>query len=62
MPAEPSVFPPKAVPIITCPECGGHLRLTTIMPEPERRQRMTFSCSCGFDYRQSSSLKRRRVD
>jgi RNase P subunit RPR2 len=43
-------------PIITCPECGNHMRLSTIVPEEYRRERMTFMCECGFDYRQSSAV------
>jgi hypothetical protein len=40
-------------PIITCPECGNHMRLSAIVPEEYHRGRMTFVCECGFDYRQS---------
>lgn len=42
--------------IVTCPECGNHMRLSTIVPEKYHRQRMTFVCECGFDYRQSSAV------
>ena len=43
-------------PIITCPSCGDHMRLSTIVPEEYHRERMTFVCECGFDYRQSSAV------
>src|SRR5450631_3751418 len=42
-----------ALPIITCPVCGSHMRLSTIVPEEYQRERMTFVCECGFDYRHS---------
>ena len=42
--------------IITCPACGSHMRLSTIVPEEYQRERMTFICECGFDYRQSSAV------
>lgn len=45
----------RPLPIITCPSCGKHMRLRTIEPEPDNRDRMTFECDCGFDYHQSAS-------
>jgi hypothetical protein len=45
-----------ALPIITCPACGSHMRLSAIVPEEYQRERMTFVCECGFDYRQSSAV------
>ena len=33
------------------------MRLTTVEPEiSDNRERMTFTCSCGFDYRQSQAV------
>ena len=33
------------------------MRLATVEPEAiDNRERMTFSCDCGFDYRQSSAI------
>jgi RNase P subunit RPR2 len=50
--------PPKqfGLPIITCPSCGDHMRLSAIVPEEYHRERITFECECGFDYRQSSAV------
>ena len=45
------------LPIITCPVCGQRMRLSTIMPENEYRERMTFVCECGFDYRQANAIR-----
>jgi len=46
-----------AIPKITCPCCGGRMRLATVEPEiTDNRQRMTFTCDCGFDYRQSQAV------
>jgi hypothetical protein len=50
----------KALPIIMCPACGKHLTLASIVPETDNRQRMTFTCICGFDYRQSSAATAER--
>jgi hypothetical protein len=36
------------------------MRLTVIMPEEDHRERMTFVCECGFDYRQSSEVAAER--
>jgi RNase P subunit RPR2 len=46
----------SALPIITCPSCGKHMRLSTILPEEDHRERMTFTCECGVDYRQSHAV------
>src|SRR5476649_2181418 len=46
----------SVLPIITCPACGNHMRLSTIVPEEYQRERMTFVCECGFDYRHSSAI------
>jgi hypothetical protein len=43
---------PNPVPVITCPSCGSHMRLATITPEKDHRDRLTFACDCGFDYTQ----------
>jgi hypothetical protein len=32
------------------------MRLSTIAPEEYQRERMTFVCDCGFDYRQSVAV------
>jgi hypothetical protein len=37
------------------------MRLSTIMPEDHHRERMTFECECGFDYRQSSAVTTERT-
>jgi DNA-directed RNA polymerase subunit M/transcription elongation factor TFIIS len=44
------------LPIITCPECGNRMRLSTVVPEEYNHERMTFVCECGFDYRQSIAV------
>jgi transposase-like protein len=41
---------PDLVPAITCPSCGSDMRLATIIPESDHRDRMRFECTCGFDY------------
>jgi C4-type Zn-finger protein len=46
----------SVLPIITCPACGKHMRLSTVMPEEDHLERMTFICECGFDYRQSTTV------
>jgi C4-type Zn-finger protein len=51
----------SAIPIIACPICGRRMRLSTIMPEDHHRERMTFECECGFDYRQSSAVTTERT-
>ena len=48
------------LPIIICPSCGKRMRLSTIMPEEDYRERMTFVCECGFDYRQSQPVTAER--
>ena len=48
------------LPIITCPVCGQRMRLSTIMPEDEYRERMTFVCDCGFDYRHANAVRAER--
>jgi len=49
------------IPTITCPVCGEHMFLCTIEPDDRLGDRMTFTCQCGFEYRQSAmaSAKRR---
>ena len=45
------------IPQILCPRCGSRMRLTTVEPEAiNNRERMTFTCDCGFDYRQSHAV------
>jgi C4-type Zn-finger protein len=51
----------NTIPIISCPMCGRRMRLSTIMPEDHHRERMTFECECGFDYRQSSAVTAERT-
>ena len=50
----------RGLPIIMCPVCGQHMRLTTIVPEDNKRQRMSFACGCGFDYHQSEAVASER--
>jgi hypothetical protein len=50
-----------AIPIITCPRCSHHMRLSTIMPDRDERERMTFTCQCGFDYQQSAAVLAERT-
>lgn len=38
------------IPTVLCPRCGHRMRLATILPDGQDRDRMTFSCDCGFDY------------
>ena len=46
-----------AIPTIVCPRCGTRMRLSTVEPEQiDNRERMTFACDCGFDYRQSHAV------
>ncbi len=45
------------IPKIVCPCCGSRMRLATVEPEAiHNRERMTFTCDCGFDYRQSHAV------
>jgi hypothetical protein len=45
------------IPKIVCPCCGSRMRLMTVEPEAiDNRERMTFGCDCGFDYRQSHAV------
>ena len=45
------------IPKIACPSCGSRMRLATVEPEAiDNRQRMTFTCGCGFDHRQSHAV------
>jgi len=37
------------------------MRLATILPDGQDRDRMTFSCDCGFDYQQSSMVAAERM-
>lgn len=50
-----------AIPIIVCPRCGSRMRLSTIVPDGHERDRMTFSCECGFDYQQSAAVTAARA-
>jgi hypothetical protein len=50
----------SSLPIILCPMCGNKMRLSVIMPEDHHRERMTFDCECGFDYRQSMAVEAER--
>ena len=49
------------IPTVLCPRCGSRMRLATILPDREDRDRMTFSCDCGFDYQQSSTVAAERM-
>ena len=45
------------IPRITCPRCASRMRLSTVEPERnDNRERVTFTCDCGFDYRQSRAI------
>jgi hypothetical protein len=37
------------------------MRLATILPDGQDCDRMTFSCDCGFDYQQSSTVAAERM-
>jgi hypothetical protein len=37
------------------------MRRTTILPDGQDRDRMTFSCECGFDYQQSAAATAERT-
>ena len=52
----------SVVPSITCPCCGRHMRLSLVEPEQRcvDRDRMTFDCDCGFEYRQSRLVAEER--
>lgn len=52
--------PHVAFPIVTCPRCGNHMRISTIEPEKLGRDRMTFRCICTFEYRQSFAASEER--
>jgi transposase-like protein len=41
---------PNQIPVITCPSCGEHMRLSSIVPGDRRGDRMKYVCDCGFDY------------
>ena len=46
-----------SIPLIKCPRCGTRMRLTTVEPDvAQNRERMTFGCGCGFDYRLSHAV------
>ncbi|HET9617080.1 MAG TPA: hypothetical protein VFP74_07900 [Pseudolabrys sp.] len=49
------------IPTVHCPRCGSRMRLSTILPDGQDRDRMTFSCDCGFDYQQSSTAAAERM-
>ena len=49
------------IPTVVCPRCGSHMRLDTILPDGQGRDRMTFSCECGFDYQQSAMTAAERM-
>jgi hypothetical protein len=49
------------IPTVLCPHCGSRMRLATILPDGQGRDRMTFSCDCGFDYQQSSTVATERM-
>lgn len=49
------------IPTVVCPRCGSRMRLATILPDGQNRDRMTFSCDCGFDYQQSSTVATERM-
>jgi DNA-directed RNA polymerase subunit M/transcription elongation factor TFIIS len=52
----------RTLPIITCPTCGSHMSLSTVEPLQSRdKQTMTFACSCGFEYKQSSRVTEERT-
>lgn len=45
------------IPFILCPRCAVRMPLATVEPElNDTRERMTFVCDCGFDYRESHPL------
>jgi hypothetical protein len=37
------------------------MRLSTILPDRQNRDRMTFTCTCGFDYQQSATVAAERM-
>jgi hypothetical protein len=45
---------PSPIPVVTCPTCGAHMRLSTVEPERDHKEKMTFECACGFDFTQSA--------
>ncbi|MEJ2432245.1 MAG: hypothetical protein P8Y53_03435 [Pseudolabrys sp.] len=52
--------PSRVLPIILCPVCVKPMRLSTIIPEHDNRERMTFACDCGFTYQQSEAVAAER--
>ena len=45
------------IPKIMCPRCRSRMRLATVEPDAApNRERMTFACGCGFDYRMSHAV------
>lgn len=48
------------IPIVLCPRCASRMRLATILPDAQGRDRMTFSCGCGFTYQQSTAAAAER--
>jgi hypothetical protein len=52
----------RTLPIITCPICGSRMSLSTVEPHQSRgKETMTFACSCGFEYKQSSRVAEERT-
>lgn len=47
-----------AIPSIICPVCSKLMRLKTAEAKEDGGERMTFECTCGFDYRQSREAQR----
>jgi len=51
----------SAIPVVVCPVCGNNMRLSVIEPDVPQHERMTFTCDCGFNYRQSHTVGSERA-
>jgi DNA-directed RNA polymerase subunit M/transcription elongation factor TFIIS len=43
-----------AVPRVTCPQCGGKMRLAEVIPDLHDRPEMRYRCTCGFYFSMSA--------
>jgi hypothetical protein len=53
LPAELRRKPPR----VFCPACANYMHLTTAEIDERHRETLSFTCSCGFTYRQSHCAK-----
>ncbi|HEX5470775.1 MAG TPA: hypothetical protein VFW73_02760 [Lacipirellulaceae bacterium] len=46
-----------ATPLVTCPDCGKHMRLAAVIPGSHFNAALQFTCYCGFHYKMSTSVQ-----